>query len=64
MKKDKFIQGFACAIACVIKTYDMASVGIGILRENGFDLKDLKEAGIDGNDYKIIKKVVDNGERL
>ena len=62
--EDKFIQGFACAIACLIRTHDEKSVGIGILRDNGFNLKSLQKAKVDGYDYDVIKQAVDNGEEL
>ena len=58
MIEDKFIQGFACAIACIIRSYDESSVALGILNENGFVLDDLKKAKVDNYDYKVIKEAM------
>ena len=62
--EDKFIQGFACAIACLIRTHDEVSIGMGMLRDNGFNLQSLRKAKVDGYDYDVIKQAVDSGEEL
>ena len=53
----EFLQGFACAIACLAKTHNQPTMASDIMLSCGITLTDLKEAGVEGQDMRVIENI-------
>lgn len=50
-----FRQGVAYAAALIIRTYGKATIGADLIRQAGFTLRDLEDAGVDEYDLGPIR---------
>lgn len=58
-KKDKFIQGYACAVACAIQQIDEVNTITKELFQSGLGsmtIQQLTDAGVDEHDIEVFKK--------
>jgi len=59
VQPDKFLQGYACAVACIISGHGEGTETREALQAGGLTtLKKLKDAGIDPYDVKILAPTI------
>jgi hypothetical protein len=64
---DKFLQGYACAVACIVKGHgDSTETREALISAGLTSRKKLQAAGIEEYDYKILLPLVDaiSSERI
>lgn len=53
-----FIQGFACAVASLIRDHDQPSIAVSILHGMGVTVGDLRGSGVEAHDLAPILKAL------
>jgi hypothetical protein len=56
LKKDKFLQGVACALGTLAKAHGEPGLACMILKDQGLTLTDLVNAGADRYDVQALSK--------
>jgi len=58
LREQLFYQGFAVAIADLMRHYDQPTMALNIMKENGITFKQLKKAHCSDFDLKVIQQAL------
>jgi hypothetical protein len=61
--EQSFIQGMACAIGVLVRSYDQPSMARDIATMNGYSLSDFENANVDEFDLKEVRKAFGKKEK-
>lgn len=62
--EDKWMQGFACACAITMENHDCETIVRNTYECNFMTICELKKAGVDEHDIKILKPIIKEIKRL
>lgn len=55
-KDSEFYQGFALALASLVRLFDYPTVAVDIMKSNGVDIDDLRKARVEKYDFSVLDK--------
>lgn len=58
-----FSQGYACAVANLIRMYDQPTIAQEVFSANFCSIKEMRKMGIDESDIEVLKPIVKEIER-